>query len=207
MNERVYLCAHNSNNMCKFSEDNRIRLGNVALYIAQHTQRPSKTKVLKLMYLMEEHSALCTQFPFLGIPFEVWQAGPVAKDVFVDLSDGPILLGDYISVETDGLGQYVVPKGQFDEDEFSASEISMMNYILAKYGNMSASELVQFTHRPGSLWYNEAKEHGLLEAFDKHLCNSSNVVIDFSKAMTPCDAEFYSENLAMHSAANYYGVK
>lgn len=193
--------------MCKFSEDNRVRVGNVALYIAQHTIRPSKTKVLKLMYLMEERWVLKSQFPFLGIPYEVWQAGPVAKDVFVDLSDGPFILSDYISVSTDGKGQYVEPKGTFDPDEFSDSELKMMDEVIEKFGGMSASDLVQYTHKEGSLWYNAAKENDLLEAFDRHQCNSSDVLIDFSKAMTPCDADFYAENLEMHHAANYYGIR
>lgn len=193
--------------MCRFSEDNRVRLGNVVLYIAQKTKRPSKTKVLKLMYLMEERTALNYQVPFLGIPFEVWQAGPVAKDVFVDLSDGPVLIGDYVKVLSDGFGQYVEPVGQFDADEFSDNELKMMDDVLERFGNMSASELVQWTHREGSLWWNAAKENGLLEAFEKKQSNSSNVLIDFTKAMTPCDAEFYTENMEFHMASNYYGVK
>lgn len=192
--------------MCKFSEENRIRLGNVAHYIAKFCHRPSKTKMLKLLYLMEEHFALRYQMPFLGIPFEVWQAGPVAKDVFVDLSDGPVLLSDYVAVEQDGMGQFIVPKGGFDEDEFSRNELKVMQDVIARFGGMSASELVQYTHRPGSLWYNEAKEHGLLDAFEKKCCNSSDVIIDFTKAMTPCDADFYAENLEMHRASNHYGT-
>lgn len=193
--------------MCKFSEDNKVRVGNVALYIAQNTERPSKTKVMKLMYLMEERWVLKSQFPFLGIPYEVWQAGPVAKDVFVDLSDGPFILSNYVTVSSDGMGQYVEPVGTFDPDEFSDAELKVMKEVIEKYGNMTASELVQFTHREGSLWYNAAKENGLLEAFDRHQCNSSDVLIDFTKAMTPCDAEFYKENLSMHQAANYYGIR
>lgn len=193
--------------MCRFSEDNKVRVGNVALYIAQNTEHPSKTKVLKLMYLMEERWVLKSQFPFLGIPYEVWQAGPVAKDVFVDLSDGPFILRNYVTVSSDGKGQYVEPVGTFDPDEFSDAELKVMDEVIKKYGNMTASELVQFTHREGSLWYNAAKENELLEAFERHECNSSNVLIDFTKAMTPCDAEFYAENLSLHNAANYYGTR
>lgn len=193
--------------MCKFSEDNRIRVGNVTLYIAQNTQHPSKTKVLKLMYLMEERWVLKSQFPFLGIPYEVWQAGPVAKDIYVDLSDGPVLLSDYVTVNTDGKAQYVEPVGTFDPDEFSDAELKVMKEVIDLYGDMTATQLVQYTHREGSLWYKAAKENDLLEAFERHQCNSSDVLIDFSKAMTPCDAEFYEENLSMFHAANYYGTR
>lgn len=75
--------------MCKFSESTKEKLGNALIYVAERVQDLSKTKVLKLLYLMEERMVLRYHVPFLGIPFEVWQAGPVAKDVFIDLSDGP----------------------------------------------------------------------------------------------------------------------
>ena len=72
-------------NMCKFSESNRQKLGNAIVYIARHTSNLSKTKLLKLLYLMEERMALKYHVPFIGLPFEVWQAGPVAKDVFIEI--------------------------------------------------------------------------------------------------------------------------
>ena len=77
--------------MFKFSESTKQKLGNAIIYIAHHTSSLSKTKLLKLLYLMEERMALKYHVPFIGIPFEVWQAGPVAKDVFIDLSDGPYI--------------------------------------------------------------------------------------------------------------------
>ena len=39
--------------MCKFSEDSRQKLGNAVIYIANHTEQLSKTKLLKLLFLME----------------------------------------------------------------------------------------------------------------------------------------------------------
>ena len=40
--------------MCKFSSDTKAKLGNTIAYIANNVQNPSKTKVLKLLYIMEE---------------------------------------------------------------------------------------------------------------------------------------------------------
>ncbi len=192
--------------MCKFSDDNRKRLGNVVLYIASHTNRPSKTKVLKLLYLMEERCVLSYHMPFLALPYEVWKAGPVAKDVFVDLSDGPVLLSDYVKTTLEDNAQYIEACGTFDSDEFSDSELKLMDDVLKKYGQMTAKELVQLTHQKGSLWYRTAEENGLLQAFEQKLCNSSNVEIDFSRELTPCDAEFYKENLEDFSAENSYNI-
>ena len=81
--------------MCKFSEYTKQKLGNTIVYIARKKSNLSKTQLLILLYLMEERMALKYHIPFIGIPFEVWQIGPVAKDVFVDLSDSPYLLKNF----------------------------------------------------------------------------------------------------------------
>lgn len=43
--------------------------------------------------------ALKYHVPFIGMPYEVWQAGPVAKDVFIDLSDVPYILKGFVRTE------------------------------------------------------------------------------------------------------------
>lgn len=45
---------------------------------------------------MEEYMVKRYHVPFMGLPFEIWQVGPVAKDIFIDLSDGPFLLKDFV---------------------------------------------------------------------------------------------------------------
>lgn len=188
--------------MCKFSSDSRRKLGNTVVYIAHHTGSLSKTKLLKLLYLMEERMALQYHTPFLGIPFEVWQAGPVAKDIFIDLSGDLVLLKDYIYTEVRDNATYIKSSRAFDDSEFSDCEIAMMDAVLQKYGDKSACELVEVTHQEGGLWYQEAERHHLLEAFRNHECNNSDVVIDFSKAMSPCASKQYSESLNIHQTAN-----
>lgn len=150
--------------MCKFSESTKQKLGNTVVYIAHYTSNLSKTKLLKLLYLMEERMALKFHVPFIGIPFEVWQAGPVAKDVFIDLSDGPFLLKSFVKTDFRDGGTFIEAVADFDDSEFSECEIEMMDEVLAKYGNMTASELVSETHKEGTLWYRTAARAGLLEA-------------------------------------------
>lgn len=197
--------------MCKYSEENISRIGNAAIYIAEHTSDLSKTKLLKLLYLMEERSALKYQQPFLGISYEVWQAGPVAKDIYIDLSDGAVLLSKYVKTELvkldDGKdAQYIQPVSTFDDEDFSVYEIRLMDEVLKEYGDKTATELVDIVHRENTLWYQIAKEKGLLEAFRNHECNNSDYVIDFTKAMLPCAADYYRETLAIHNASNAFFV-
>lgn len=197
--------------MNKYSEENLARIGNTAIYIAEHTSDLSKTKLLKLLYLMEERSALVYQQPFLALPYEVWQAGPVAKDIYIDLSDGPVLLSPYVRTEIVKLDDgkdalFIHPIAAFDDNEFSVYEIRLMDEVLKDYGDKTATELVDIVHRENTLWYQIAKEKGLLEAFRKHECNNSNCVIDFTKGMLPCAADYYREALAIHNASNAYNT-
>ena len=191
--------------MSKYSEENISRIGNAVIYIAEHTSDLSKTKLLKLLYLMEERSALKYQQPFLALPYEVWQAGPVAKDLYIDLSDGAVLLSKYVKTKLvkldDGKdAQYVYPIAAFDDEDFSTYEIRLMDEVLKEYGDKTATELVDIVHRENTLWYQIAKEKGLLEAFAKHECNNSSHIIDFTKGMLPCAADYYREALAIQSS-------
>ena len=188
--------------MCKFSEYTKQKLGNTIVYIARKKSNLSKTQLLILLYLMEERMALKYHIPFIGIPFEVWQIGPVAKDVFVDLSDSPYLLKNFVKTDFKDGGTFIEAIADCDDNEFSECEIEMIDEILAKYGNMTASDLVSETHKEGTLWYRTAVRTGLLEAFNKYECNNSDQQIDFTEEMTDCAAEDYRESLNIRQTAN-----
>ena len=113
---------------------------------------------------------------------------------------------NYIKTENHHSGTYITPVRSFCDDEFSECELQLMDEVLQKYGKMSASELVEETHKKGTLWYQEASQNGLLEAFQNHECNNSDLRIDFTKAMTPCAAEFYNESLDLHQTANNLSI-
>jgi uncharacterized phage-associated protein len=125
--------------MCKFSEDSKQKLGNTIIYIAERTPQLSKTKLLKLLFLMEEYMVKRYHVPFLALPYEVWQAGPVAKDVFIDLSDGVVLLKDFIKTKMIDGAMYIFAIKPFSEDEFSECEIEMMDEVIKRHGNKTRS--------------------------------------------------------------------
>ena len=190
--------------MCRFSESNRKKLGNTVLYIAQRAKYPYKTEILKLLFLMEERSVQQYHVPFLGIPFSVWRLGPVSVDVFEELSDGPVLLSDYITLQFNGQGIRVTPASgrEFDDDEFSINDIRVMEQIMEKYGDMNSEQLIDETHKEGSLWYETAKEHGILEDFEQRRANSSNIIIDMARGLCPDDRERYEETFNIRESCN-----
>jgi len=181
--------------MCRFSETSKVRLGNAVIYIAAQARYPYKTEVLKLLYLMEERMVQLYHIPMLSIPYSVWRLGPVSVDVFEELSDGPVLLSEFVTLQFNGQGIKVTPSREFDEDEFSDAELQVMQEIMHKYGAMNSEQLIALTHRDGSLWQETAKEHGLLEDFQQRWANSSTVIIDMGRQLCPDDRAYYEEVL------------
>ena len=177
-------------------------MGNVVMYIAAHAKYPYKTEVLKLLFLMEERMVQKYHVPMLAIPFSAWRMGPVSVDVFEELSDGPVLLADFVTLQFNGQGIKVTPSRPFDEDEFSDAELEVMQEVMEKYGDMNSEELIAETHREGSLWRETAKEHGLLEDFEQKRANSSTVVIDMGRQLCPDDRAYYNETLENRQVAN-----
>ncbi len=135
---------------------------------------------MKLLYLLEESYVKKYQLPFLNLEFEVWQGGPVARDIFIDLSDKPILLKDYLTIDKTDDATYVKPASTFSDDEFSDNELDMLDLIVAHFGSWTAADLVKRTHQKNSVWYTIAKSKGLLDLFENQLTNSSDEKIDLT---------------------------
>ena len=188
--------------MCKFSESNRQKLGNTVVYIAQHARYPYKTEILKLLYLMEERMVQKAHVPFLGIPYNAWRMGPVSIDVFEELSDGPVLLADFISIEFNGQGVKVAPKQDFCDDEFSNYEIQIMEDVMREYGSMNSDQLIEETHKVGSLWRQTVEEAGLLKDFQMKRASTSNVIMDMARGLSEADREHYVDTLNIRESAN-----
>ena len=179
------------------------KLGNAMIYMATKVPELSKTKLLKLIYLLEETSVKKNNLPFFGIPFEVWQAGPVAKDVFIDLDFNPSLFAKFITISKNNDSTYIYAKSTFNDDEFSDNDIAVMNYVIEKYGKKTATQLVQLLHREGSAWYKEAKENGLIDAFNKKITNSSNIEIDFTYYLSGCGVERYRDYIEFKKSVSH----
>lgn len=193
--------------MCKFSPDSKAKIGNTIIYIANHTGKLSKTKLLKLLYIMESTMVRKYHVPFLAIPYEVWKWGPVQKDLFADLSDNLFLMKDYISAYFSEDRKYFRAKAEFNDDEFSQLEIGVMDEVLEEYGKKTVQQLESILHQPSSLWYRAAEKNNVLSAFSDGTCNNTDIKIDFSDLLSsPEDKEEYIENLAIQRTANNYNA-
>jgi uncharacterized phage-associated protein len=157
------------------------KIGNTIIYLSQHMQDLTKTKILKVLFLLEEASIKTTGHPFIGINFQLWKLGPVAKDIFIDLSsdENPQLLNEYI-VKDAVENKVFKAKAPFNNDEFSVNDIKLMDIIIEFVKDKPAAYLVKHTHGPNSLWRKSALRYGVLEMLENELVNSTEYEVDFS---------------------------
>lgn len=169
-----------SNIAHQYSPDQIDKIGNAIIYLTEHIQPLYKTKLLKLLYLLDEFLVKKYGVPFLNLDYEVWQAGPVCSDIYQELNEKPNLLEDYISLTFDESGTRVTAKKKFVDSEFSDNEISLLQFVVENFKYTPASDLVSLTHRESSPWFKAAQANGLLELFDAKKTNTSNCKVDLS---------------------------
>ncbi|QEM12997.1 Panacea domain-containing protein [Mucilaginibacter rubeus] len=163
------------------------KLGNAIVFLCERMGELSKTKLLKLIYLIEETSVKKYGVPFFNIRFDAWHLGPVSRDLFVEITGETILLDRYIDKVNENGTINVVAKQAFSDDEFSDNELKLMEQIATTFKYTAADELIRLTHREHSPWHQTAAENGLLEAFEKKLATSSNAEIDLSRILAGDD--------------------
>ena len=160
------------------------KVGNAMIYLSQKIPEISKTKMLKLLYLLDEFSIKKSGIPFFNLQYKVWKLGPVANDIFVELSDRLCLFGKYIKVKADNDKITIYPKAEFSDDEFSDNNIDVLNAIVDTYRTSTAAELINLTHMPNSLWRKTAEENGVYELLKNGCINSTDFVIDMGNLVS-----------------------
>jgi uncharacterized phage-associated protein len=81
-----------SNNSSVYTKDQLAKLGNAIIFLCDRIKPLSKTKLLKLIYLIEELSVKKHGVPFFNIRFDVWKLGPVSRDLYAEITSEPTLL-------------------------------------------------------------------------------------------------------------------
>lgn len=183
-----------SNN--KYTSDQIDKLGNALIYLIERMGSLPKTSLLKLVYIIEEKSIERRSLPFFNLDFEVWQFGPVCQDLYVEFSEEPTILKDYIKKRSTKNGFVFEKANNFNDDEFSDSDIALMDEILNEFSRLNSKELVEYTHRENSLWYNTAKENGVLEILLNEKKPTTNIKINFEDLIKdePSKLDFYNEH-------------
>lgn len=182
------------------------KIGNSIVFLSEKIEPLYKTKALKLLYLIEEISVRKNGIPFFGVDFQLWRLGPVVKDVFIDMTAQTAILSNYIDKKAEGDDAIaIIPKTQFNDDEFSDSDMWVLEFVTKTFKDTSAQKLIEITHRKGFPWYETAKKTGYLELFEKNQCNSTNIVLDLSMLLDadPQKKSFYLNTLDYLKESNH----
>jgi len=154
------------------------KIGNSIIHLGDSVSELSKTKLLKLLFLLEEKSIQDYGTPFFGVDFKIWQFGPVAPPLFEGLTESENkFLSDYI--QKNKFDEYEGKK-EFVDDEFSDNDLTVLKWAVDFARHKTAEDLVEYTHSPTSLWRRGAIKHNVYDKFKKKELTYTNYDIDFT---------------------------
>lgn len=181
----------------KYSRNQIDKLGNSLIYLIENMGILPKTSLLKLIYILDEHSVKKRGFPMFNLQYEIWKYGPVCQDLYIEFNDGASLLKDYIKSEVIDNATHISPVNSFNDDEFSDSDIAILDTIVTTFSGKNSSYLVDFTHQKNSLWYTTASRNGVLEALLNKEINATDYKIDFADLVAHDENKlaFYHDHL------------
>ena len=166
----------------KYTEEQISKIGNTIVYLAKNIENLSKTKLLKLFYILDEISIKKSGIPFLNLKYKVWKLGPVVPELFIEFSTAPDMFSDYFVRAVNGEGHtYIKTQVDFIDDEFTNNDIKLLDLVIEKFGNKKANELIFYTHRERSPWYNVAEENSILEDLNCGKINNTDLDIDLTQ--------------------------
>ena len=167
----------------RLTDEQLDKIGNAMIFLSKAIPGLSKTKMLKLLYLLDEFSISRSGIPFFNLQYKVWRLGPVAQEIFVELSDKLIKFEKYIDVESNG-GTYIRPKSDFCDDEFSDNDLELLKEFSAKFKSAAARDLIEYTHKPNTPWRSAAEEYGVYELLENGTITNTDIVINMGSLVS-----------------------
>lgn len=179
--------------MCLGIQVNKDKIGNLIVLLAGRLKPLYHTKLIKLLYLIDEEAVKDGGIPITWLDYKAWQYGPVAPETFF-IKEETGLFNSYIEKSKKGDGTIIKPKVNFDDSEFSDYDLEIIERVITKFGNMSPKDLVKLTHKEGSLWDIAKKENHI--NFDNSN-TTSDCSLDFTRIISDDELKL----------SNYYGAK
>ena len=135
------------------------RIGNLLVYITSKLGPTPKTKLLKLIYIIEEESVKLSGMPFTALTYTYFPLGPVSTFVNTQIDKKRETIKQYITITGTSNSMVISPNAEFNGDEFSDFDLQLVDNVLAKFGSSNSDKLIDYTHRDGSLWKQLHDEH------------------------------------------------
>lgn len=144
--------------MVTLTKSERLRLLQAVVFLAQNAAHCGKIKLFKLLYLFDFEHFKQTGKSATGLDYQAWKFGPVPVELMEEwdaLSDD---LGQLIQIVEEPVIDYirqtvkVKPGVQFDDDEFTPRQLSILEALVAKYRDTSSPAMIDVTHAQNGAW-------------------------------------------------------
>lgn len=166
------------------------KIGNTVIYLSTRVSELARTKLLKIIFLLEQESIKKYGKPFFGLDFKIWQFGPVVEPIYNEITETTHIFKDYFSKnqfdEFDALRE-------FNDDEFSDNDIALLDEMVAFAKHKIAKDFVRITHAEDSLWKKSAKKYNVYEALESKEIARTDYSIDFNMLFEDAGKEFLLE--------------
>jgi len=148
--------------MCIGMKINKELIGNLIVLLSDRCKPLYHTKLLKLLYLIDEEATKRTGAPITWLSYNVWQFGPVAEDVYFSKIEGVNKFSEFIRFDHVSDEKYIIRSVvKFDDAEFSDLDMQIIEDVIGKYGSLNTKQLVEITHNKGSLWEKTKKTYAI----------------------------------------------
>lgn len=156
---------------------NKDKVGNLMAYLAERIKPLYHTKLIKLLYFIDEYAVKDNGIPITWLEFNVWEKGPVAPETFYMKNEGnQNLFSEYISIKKIGDSFKILPNKTFSDDLFSEYELGIIDKVISDLGNERTEKLIKISHEKGSPWSKSKEENNV--SFENS--KISNIVIELS---------------------------
>lgn len=161
----------------KLTPEQLNKVGNAMIFLSTKIPGLQRTKLLKLLYILDEFSIEKSGIPFFNLQYKLWKLGPVPQEIFIELKDKLRHFDKYIRIEAD----CIHPKSAFCDDEFSDNDIDLLHFVAEKFKHTPGKNLVEYTHRPHSIWRDTAQRYNLYHELESGEIGSTDIILDLGE--------------------------
>lgn len=152
----------------------REKLLNAVLYFSQKVKKPSKVKILKLLYFLDFQHFKETGRSVTNLDYYVYDFGPVPKDFYEEICDNRIpedfsksaALVPFESEETGKKGAMFKAKVRPDISVFSPREKRILQEVADIFRDVDAKMISDVSHFKNHPWDKTRKEKGMFAKID-----------------------------------------
>ena len=139
------------------------------------------TRLLKLLYLLDEYSVKTSGLPKTWLTYQIWGKGPVPNEIYFDIViHGGRDFKEYFSVIESG-GYIINSNSKINQLGLKKHVKSGMDYIVDNYGKYYSSDLIKILHKENSLWHQAVTRKNLNRYFKSGKNRISPYTIDFEE--------------------------